>query len=339
MPTDGRPRYRCFLAFPHSQEFADVRDAVSKGAVDAGYKTLSSEQPPVFPGSTIRDAIIGELARADCVIADVTDRNPNVFFELGLAQAMGKGLLIISHKRSINSVPFDVRDFRILFYEDTPHSLSDLSKNIGVSLQQYRQSPQRSPVLRGLTRYSPPFFTDWGRLDRSEIENLCRELLAQMGFQRLEWGKVTPEIDLVAELPRKDPDGFEYRELWLISMGLHAPTEMFLDMAMSEPDYFFHRMMKYSEGFEKDLAKRAETPITFLVIHPQESREPGEMERIMERMDQRRTKRGLFGYNLRFRIWDQAYLRSRAKITVTVNAILCSSTRHEMRSGSGAQLA
>ncbi|MGO8700407.1 MAG: RNA polymerase sigma factor [Limisphaerales bacterium] len=36
---------------------------------------------------------------------------------------------------------------------------------------------------------------------------------------------------------------------------------------------------------------------------------------------------------------SKSALRSRAKITVTVNAILCSSTRHEMRSGSGAQLA
>jgi signal transduction histidine kinase len=309
MPSDDRPKYRCFLAFPFSGEFAAVREAVSDGVAEAGYKIISSDRRPVLPGSTIRDAIVGELARADCIIADVTDRNANVFFELGLAQAMGKGLLIISHKRSINNIPFDVREFQILVYDDNPKSLSDLSKRIGVSLQQYRQSPQRSPILRGLTQ-SPPFFIDWGRLERSEIENLCRELLAQMGFQRLEWGKITPEIDLVAELPRKDPDGFEYRELWLISMGLHAPTEMFFEMAMGVPDYFFHRLMKYSEGFEKSLARGAETPFTLLIIQPRESREPGEAKRIVERMEMRRMKRGPFGYNLRFRIWDQAYLTS-----------------------------
>jgi signal transduction histidine kinase len=309
MPSDDRTKYRCHLAFPYSGEFAAVRNAVSGGVAEAGYEITSSDRRPVLPGSTIRDAIVGELARADCIIADVTDRNPNVFFELGLAQAMGKGLLIVSNQRSINNIPFDVREFQILVYDDTTKSLSDLSKRIAESLLQYRRSPQRSPVLRGLTK-SPPFFIDWGRLERSEIENLCRELLAQMGFRRLEWGKITPEIDLVAELPRKDPDGFEYRELWLISMGLHAPMEMFLDMAMGDPDFFFHRVARYSEGFEKSLAKGAETPITFLVIQPRESREPGETERIIERMDMRRMKRGPLGYNLRFRIWDQAYLTS-----------------------------
>jgi signal transduction histidine kinase len=309
MPADGRPKYRCFLAFPHAREFTVVREAVVKGVADAGYKTVSPDQRPVLPGSSIRDAIIGELARADCIIADITDRNPNVYFELGLAQAMGKGLLIIAHKRSIQSIPFDVREFQVLVYDDSPKSHSELSKKIGASLQEYRQSPQRSPVLRGLTQ-SPPFFIDWERLDRSEVENLCRELLAQMGFQRLEWGKITPEIDLVAELPRKDPDGFEYRELWLISMGLHAPIELFLDMAMSEPDYFFHRVMKYSDNFEKSLTRGSEAPITFLVILSQEFREPGEMERLFERLDRRRMKRGSLGYNLRFRIWDQTYLTS-----------------------------
>jgi signal transduction histidine kinase len=91
-------------------------------------------------------------------------------------------------------------------------------------------------------------------------------------------------------------------------MGLHAPIEMFLDMAMSEPDYFFHRLLKYSESFEKSLTRGAETPITFLIILTRELREPKEMERLIERLDRRQMKRGSLGYNLRFRIWDQTYL-------------------------------
>lgn len=287
-----------------------VREAVARGVLDAGYKTASPELRPVLPSSTIRDALIGELARTDVIIADITDRNPNVYFELGLAQAMGKGLLIIAHNRSVSNIPFDVREFQLLIYDDTPKSLQALSKNVGTALQKYRAFPQRSPMLRGLGQYSSPFFVDWDRLDGSDFENLCRELLAQMGFRRLEWGKITPEIDLVAELPRKDPDGFEYRELWLISMAIHAPVEMFMDVAMSDPEYFFHRVMKYSDGFEKSLSRGSETPITFLIILPRAANEPGEMERLIERLDRRRMKRGPMGYNFRYRIWDQAYLTS-----------------------------
>ena len=84
----------CFLALPHSLTFEPVNEAIRAGANEAGFQTASLEQRPVLPGSSIQEAIIGELARADCIIADVSDRNPNVFFELGLAQAMGKGILI-----------------------------------------------------------------------------------------------------------------------------------------------------------------------------------------------------------------------------------------------------
>lgn len=308
MPSDERPKYRCFLAFPHAEEFAAVREAAAKGATEAGYKISSHEFRPVLPNSTIRDALIGELARADCIVADISDRNPNVYFELGLAQAMGKGLLLIANKESVQKIPFDVREFQLVLYDQTSKSLHALTRNVEIALQQYRRFPQRPPSLRGLSQASTPFFVDWERLERSEFENLCRELLAQMGFRRLEWGKVTPEIDLVAELPRKDPDGFEYKELWMISMGMHAPVEMFLDMAMSDPDYFYHRILKYSEGLERSLSRGAENPITFLVILPRQASEPGEMERMVERFDRRRMKRGPMGYNLRFRVWDQAYL-------------------------------
>jgi signal transduction histidine kinase len=287
-----------------------VREVVSKGVIDAGCKIVSPDQRPILPGSTIREALIGELARADCIIADITEQNPNVYFELGLAQAMGKGLLIIANKRSLNRIAFDLREFLIISYEDHPESLADLAKRISVSLKEYRQSPQRSPVLRGSMQYSRPFFIDWERLERSEVENLCQELLAQMGFRRLEWGKITPEIDLVAEVPRKDPDGFEYRELWVISMGMHAPIEMILEMAEGEPDFFLHRVLKYSESFEKSLPKGTETPITFLLILFREYREGGDLQTLVERINRRRMHRGPFGFNLRFRIWDQAYLTS-----------------------------
>ena len=154
MPSEDRPRYRCFLALPFSPEFSVVREAVSKGASEAGFKIVSPDQRPVLPGSTIREALIGELARADCIVADITDQNPNVYFELGLAQAMGKGLLIIANKRSMNRVPFDLREFLIIGYEDGAVALSELMRRVNASLSKYRQSPQRSPVVRGVMQHS-----------------------------------------------------------------------------------------------------------------------------------------------------------------------------------------
>ena len=310
MHKEDYPGYRCFLALPLAQNFDAVRKAIIAGAKEAGFYVSSLDQGPVFPGGTIQEAIIGEIAQTDCIIADITDRNSNVFFELGLAQAMGKGLLLIAREKTFKDIPFDLREFRVIIYDDDPISLGTLSKKIRLSLNEYRRFPRPSIMYPGLS-YSTPFFIDWEQLSEREVENLCRELLTQMGFQRLEWGKISPEVDLVAEIPKKDPDGFEYRELWLISMGLHAPIEGFLDIITHDPDFLIHRIKRYSEQFEKYFSKGVEqTPIIFLFIAYRKDSKSEELKLLCERLGRRRFQKDPFVNNLRIRIWDQEYLTS-----------------------------
>jgi signal transduction histidine kinase len=154
------------------------------------------------------------------------------------------------------------------------------------------------------------FFIDWEKLSEREIENLCRELLTQMGFQRIEWGKMSPKIDMVAELPRKDPDGFEYRELWLISLGLHMGVDKLVFMAAEDPEYFFHRILRYSERFDKYKVENIEIPIIFLLINFRRHYEHDYSEELRMRLGKNRRRNGKLAYNLRFRFWDQAYLAS-----------------------------
>lgn len=62
------------------------------------------------------------------------------------------------------------------------------------------------------------FEVDWDRLNARDRENLYLELLVQMGFKKVDWAKDLPGVDLTAELAKKDPDGFDYHEVWLISI-------------------------------------------------------------------------------------------------------------------------
>jgi signal transduction histidine kinase len=307
IPDEDRQIYRCFLALPFGNEFHDVREAVILGIKKADFQVVSFEQTPVSFAETIQDVVIRELTQADCIIADITETNPNVFYELGLAQAMGKGLFLISHEGGGKNIPTDLQGFRILLYDDTLSSLNKLSKMISISLQEYRLSPQRSRV-QYKSPFSIPFFIDWERLGEREAENLCRELLAAMGFQQIEWGKFSKEIDMVAEFPRKDPDGFEYRELWLISMRDYLGSK-FLHMITVEPDYFIRSLEKYSEKFERYLSGNIETPLTFLIINYRKNPESEEIEMLHERLGKRRFREPS-GYNLRIRFWEQAYLTS-----------------------------
>jgi len=114
---------------------------------------------------------------------------------------------------------------------------------------------------------------------------------------------------LVAELPRKDPDGFEYRELWILSIGLGKAPKMFFEIALNDPEYLLHLFRRVSGHLEEMLRRSVATPVTFLFILPHE---PAGRE-ILGRLLGHESVRDLVassGYNVRFRVWDQTYLTS-----------------------------
>jgi len=55
------------------------------------------------------------LTQADVVIADCSDRNPNVFYELGMAHEFGKPVILITSD-AIEQAPTDIRAFEFISY-------------------------------------------------------------------------------------------------------------------------------------------------------------------------------------------------------------------------------
>lgn len=309
MPNERQPKLRCFIAAPFSPDFDAPRKAIRTGIIRAGARAVTLDEQPASTAGLI-DAIQGELARADCVIADISGRNPNVYYALGLAQAMGKGIFLCRRRDAAELIPSDLLAFQVLFYEDSDFGLSELASGIQQSLRDYRQFPRRNTLIP-TPRITTPFIVDWDRLERPEAENLCRELLFQMGYQRVDWAKDIPEFDLIAELPKKDPDGFEYRELWLVAMGRNAPMEMLFEWA-DHPGYLIHRLLRRSSRLLDRLATRGQgsLPITFLFILLHGEPMSEEFERMRARLY---STKGLMldGPEVSFprvRLWDRSYL-------------------------------
>lgn len=74
--------------------------------------------------------IVEGIYNADVIIADLTGLNANVFYELGLAHAMNKKVIIIT--QDIGELPFDIKSYRanqysLLFYK-LPELFSELEK-------------------------------------------------------------------------------------------------------------------------------------------------------------------------------------------------------------------
>jgi hypothetical protein len=64
---------------------------------------------------TILDRIYNQIAKADIIISDMSDRNPNVFYETGYAHALGKQVIIATRKAE--DIPFDLMNYPHIVYE------------------------------------------------------------------------------------------------------------------------------------------------------------------------------------------------------------------------------
>lgn len=87
--------------------FQELRDRFSDKYVFTNAGDMDNQQ------NILCDIITG-LAKADVVIADLTGLNANVFYELGLAHAMNKKVIIIT--QDIGELPFDIKAYRAYEY-------------------------------------------------------------------------------------------------------------------------------------------------------------------------------------------------------------------------------
>lgn len=69
--------------------------------------------------SLILNDIITSIRNSAVIIADITPDNPNVFYELGYAHALGKPTILLCEKTVRERLPFDVSGFRTIFYDNS----------------------------------------------------------------------------------------------------------------------------------------------------------------------------------------------------------------------------
>ncbi len=63
------------------------------------------------------DQVWRGIRSADVLVAELTTKNPNVFYELGLAHALEKPVVLVSSNQE--DVPFDLRHIRVILYDQT----------------------------------------------------------------------------------------------------------------------------------------------------------------------------------------------------------------------------
>lgn len=85
-----------------------------------------------FSSNSVVQEIWAAICNAKVVLADCTGRNPNVFYEIGLAHALGKTTILISQR--LEDVPFDLRHLRVIIYEFTPRGMHEFESVLDATL-------------------------------------------------------------------------------------------------------------------------------------------------------------------------------------------------------------
>lgn len=160
----------CFVVCPIGNEGSDVRkrsDQVLKFIIapvceELGYTPVRSDK--IHDADKIDQTIIDHLTTADLIIADLSDQNPNAFFETGYRTALDKPLIqIMAHGQQL---PFDVSGVRTIFYDLTdPDKIEDCKKRLSETIKAICLPPEDDASDRIL----PPASADFQQLVNAKI--------------------------------------------------------------------------------------------------------------------------------------------------------------------------
>jgi len=118
---------QCFVIMPFEKSFDGIWETVIRPTiVAAGDECLRADD--IFAPGSIIDDIVKLIRDADYIIADLTRHNPNVYYELGFAHALSKPVILLTS--DVSTLPFDLRQLRVIEYSDTASGAAALRESL-----------------------------------------------------------------------------------------------------------------------------------------------------------------------------------------------------------------
>lgn len=134
-----KTKQTCFITIPFTSPFDLYYETIYKPAIKA------ADLVPVRADDLFRPSVIVAdfwkmIQDAAVLLAELTTKNANVFYELGLSHAIGKPVVLISE--TMADVPFDLQQLRVILYDkDDPAWGHKLGNEITASLKETLESP------------------------------------------------------------------------------------------------------------------------------------------------------------------------------------------------------
>lgn len=122
------------VMMPFSTEFNSIYSVIQDAISSTGFSCVRADD--IWEHHTIIQDIVNIIAKSKVVICDCSRKNPNVFYEAGIAHAIGKEVILIA--QSEHDIPFDLRHLRYIHYLPNIEGLRELSSSLQVKLRSIR---------------------------------------------------------------------------------------------------------------------------------------------------------------------------------------------------------
>lgn len=115
----------CFVLMPFKEHWSKrIFEKYLRGNMEPfGFQCMKADS---LSGHIIIEDIWAKINQAALIIADVTGKNPNVMYEVGIAHALGKPTILITQE--LSNFPFDFVHLRHHGYEDNADGLEKFSQ-------------------------------------------------------------------------------------------------------------------------------------------------------------------------------------------------------------------
>lgn len=139
----------CFVVMPFADPIGEYFQYVYEPAIKkAGLKAVRADAD-IFGTGKIIDQIWSGINAAKVLVAELTTKNPNVFYELGLAHALNKPVVLVSSNEG--DVPFDLRHIRVIYYDvSDPFWGQKLIEKVAENIISALKNPEEAVFKRAL---------------------------------------------------------------------------------------------------------------------------------------------------------------------------------------------
>ncbi|MCC7005765.1 MAG: hypothetical protein IT497_03845 [Ottowia sp.] len=111
---------------PFHPGFNPVYEALQEVALAVGMRCQRADD--IWENPSIIQDVVSLIDRSCIVICDCSERNPNVFYEMGIAHTLGREVILIT--RSSDDIPFDVKHLRHVKYLGNGEGLAQLKTQL-----------------------------------------------------------------------------------------------------------------------------------------------------------------------------------------------------------------